>query len=71
MGIEADASKPEADILEAILFSRIVKILKRGPLLQTAGTDSIMRGDASDILSGSEKAKKRVSFFGSDMGNES
>ena len=71
MGIEADASEPEADILEAIPFSRIVKILKRGPLLQTTVTDSVAKGEVSDPLSGSERARKRVSFFGSDMGNES
>ena len=58
MGIKADASKPEADILEAIPFSRIVKILKRGPLLQVTGKDSVARGDTSDVPSVSERAKK-------------
>ena len=48
MHLEPDASEPEADILEQIPFSKIIRVLKRGSLLAAAGGDGKKRSTTSN-----------------------
>ena len=68
MNLEPDALEPEADILEQIPFSKIIRVLKQGPLLAAAGGDNKKRSTINahpEVEETSEKAqgKKRVSLY--------